>query len=311
LPANTGAESATVRLSNGDVLSGPPGVVGGETVNVTPWYAGPLAIPRRHAALVTPHPAVTNALELRWTAFAPELSAPTLADGAVCLDLAQPGIRRAGPLPDRVRLDFEVVWPGTDGRLGLRLFQPDDPGAQVPQLLVQVSPYGVAFGTDVAGTTVVTNLPAIDGQANLANGGCAQITLFADRANRQVRLLVDGRPAGEWRGADVAALTGHGLSIDAGGRKGAALRHIVLREWRADQPAPQTSRPVPVSPLSPADVRVIFHNGDFLTLSDIAADAQTVTGKHKLLGPITLNMAAVRTMDWERPASRVPIVGRR
>lgn len=310
LPANTGVESATVRLSNGDVLSGPLGVAGGETVNVTPWYAGPLAIPRRHAALVTPHPAVTNALELRWTAFTPDLPAPAFADGAVCLDPTQPGIRRAGPLPDRVRLDFEVVWPGTDGRVELRLFQPDDPSAQVPQLLVQASPLGVAFGTDVAGTTVVTNLPAIDGQANLANGGCAQITLFADRANRQLRLLVDGRPAGEWRGADVAALTGHGLSIDAGGRLGAAVRHIVLREWREDLPAPQTSRPVPVSPLSPAEVRVIFHNGDFLTLNDVTADTQTVTGRHALLGPVTLNLAAVRSLSWEsgtggaRPAKR-------
>jgi len=304
LPANTAAEPATVRLSNGDVLSGPLGVTGGETVNVTPWYAGPLAIPRRHVALVTPHPAATNALESRWTALAPEQPAPALADGAVCLDLAQPGIRRTGPLPDRVRLDFEAVWPGTDGRIGLRLFQPDDPGAQVPQLLVGAGPGGVVFGTDVAGTSVVTNLPAIDGQANLANGGCVQITLFADRANRQVRLLVDGRPAGEWRGADVAALTGHGLSVDAGGRLGAAVRHIVLREWRAEQPAPPASRPVPVSPLSPAEVRVIFHNGDFLTLSDLVADARTLTGKHALLGPVALNLAAVRALDWERPIPR-------
>jgi hypothetical protein len=301
-PANTGAESATVRLSNGDVLSGPLGVAGGETVNVTPWYAGALAIPRRHVALVTPHPAVTNALESRWTALTPELPAPTLVDGAVCLDPpTQPGIRRAGPLPDRVRLDFEVVWPDVDGHVQMRLFQPDDRRAPTPQFLVFVGPGGVAVGTEVAGRPVVTNLPPIDGLAHLARGGCAQITLFADRANRQLRLLVDGRPAGEWRGADLPALTGQGLSIDGGGRKGVALRHILVREWREGQPAPPVSRPVAAA-RAPGEVRVVFNNGDFLTLSGIAAGAQTVTGKHKLLGPVTLDMAAVRVLDWEQSA---------
>ena len=63
-------------------------------------------------------------------------------------------------------------------------------------------------------------------------------------------------------------------------------------KWREDQPAPPASRPVPVSSLSPTVVRVIFHNGDFLPLSDVAADARTVTGNHKLLGPVTLDLAA-------------------
>jgi hypothetical protein len=61
---------------------------------------------------------------------------------------------------------------------------------------------------------------------------------------------------------------------------------------------------VPVPSLSPPEVRVIFHNGDFLTLSDVAADARTMTGNHKLLGPVTLDLAAVRALNRERSARR-------
>jgi hypothetical protein len=55
---------------------------------------------------------------------------------------------------------------------------------------------------------------------------------------------------------------------------------------------------------SPDAVTIIFHNGDSLTLSDIVSDKRTLTGKHKLLGPVSLNMAAVRALDWDRSNPR-------
>jgi hypothetical protein len=33
----------------------------------------------------------------------------------------------------------------------------------------------------------------------------------------------------------------------------------------------------------------------------VTADARSVSGKHALLGPVTLNLAAVRSLSWERP----------
>jgi hypothetical protein len=85
------------------------------------------------------------------------------------------------------------------------------------------------------------------------------------------------------------------------GRTSVALRHIVLREWREDPVlAPAQQLPAPAA-RTPADTRVILQNGDFLTLSDIAADAQTVSGRHALLGPVVLNLAAVRSLSWDRP----------
>jgi hypothetical protein len=46
LPAGPTAGRATVRLANGDVISGLLDGGDGETVRLTPWYAGPLAISR-------------------------------------------------------------------------------------------------------------------------------------------------------------------------------------------------------------------------------------------------------------------------
>jgi hypothetical protein len=319
LPARPAAELATVRLGNGDVLSGVLGEAGGETVNVTPWYAGPLAIPRKHAARITPHPAAADALEPRWEAVAAGQPPPALADGALWLTSA----RRHGPLPDRVRLDFEAVWPLAANPIRLHLFQRGDlmDAASRPEyLMVGVDYSGTTLGARVADTDDVTRIPSVGALTNRV-GGCAQITVLADRPNRHLRLLVDGQAAGEWRGTNAVAPSGDALLLMASWHGGMALRHIVLREWREDPPAEPASRaaaPAQRSPVearivisqadaaqsSSGDVTIIFHNGDSLTLSDIVSDERTLTGKHKLLGPVSLNMAAVRALDWDRSNPR-------
>jgi hypothetical protein len=296
LPARPAAELATVRLGNGDVLSGVLGEAGGETVNVTPWYAGSLAIPRRHVARITPHPAAVDALESRWEAVAAGQPPPAPADGALWLTSA----RRPGPLPDRVRLDFEAVWPLVANPIRLHLFQRGDlmDAASRPEyLMVGVGFQGTTLGARVADTSDVTRIPSVGALTNRV-GGCAQITVLADRPNRHLRLLVDGQTAGEWRGTNAVAPSGDAVVLMASWVGGMAVRHIVLREWREDPPAESASRPAVSAQRSPAEVQVIFHNGDFLTLTDIAADAQTVTGKHKLLGRLALNRAAVRALSW-------------
>lgn len=318
LPGRTVAETVTVRLSNGDVISGAPGAAGEEIVSVTPWYAGPLAIPRRHVALVTPHPAVTNALDPRLTADRPSKPAPLVADGAVWFESVGKSARQSGPLPDRVRLDFEVVWPPSVEPAGLtgnplveslvqvRVEVGDIGNAQGSRMSVSVSPKATKFVSNVPGVESSESLRPIDGQANLAAGGCVHVTLFADRAKRQLRLLMDGRPAGEWRADNIPVPAAYALRLAAGGNTGAALRHIVLREWREEQPPAPASRPVAVSPLAPGEVRVVLHNGDFLTLGEIDADERTLTGKHKLLGSVTVNMAAVRALDGGRREAPPP-----
>jgi hypothetical protein len=298
LPDRPAAELATVRLGNGDVLSGPLGApAGGETVNVTPWYAGPLAIPRRHVAYVTPHPAVTNAIETRWAPTAlPGQSAPALSDGALWLG----SVRRPDPLPDRLRLDFEALWIQSGSGVSLTLFESED---RMNHLYVSIGPAGVTFVKTLGATSQMVDRPPGQDMMDLLRGACVNITLFADRTNPSLRVLVDGRTAGEWRDAQFPVLAGS-LTFRGSGRTGVAVRNVVLREWREGQSAPPVSRSVIVSPLSPGEVRVVFHNGDFLTLSDIAADAQTVSGKHALLGPVTLNLAGVRAVDWERAAAK-------
>lgn len=306
LPARPAAELATVRLGNGDVLSGVLGETGGETVNVTPWYAGSLAIPRRHVARITSHPAVADALELRWEAVAAGQPAPALADGALWLTSA----RRPGPLPDRVRLDFEAVWPLSAYPIRLHLFQRGDlmDAATRPEyLVVGMGFQGTTLGARVADTNDVTRIPSVGALTNRV-GGCAQITVLADRPNRHLRLLVDGQAAGEWRGTNSVAPSGDALVLMASWVGGMALRHIVLREWREDPPAAPGFRPTAPAQRSPDDVTVVFHNADSLTLSDVASDERTLTGKHKLLGPVSLDMAALRALDFERSDPRSLVV---
>jgi hypothetical protein len=57
---------------------------------------------------------------------------------------------------------------------------------------------------------------------------------------------------------------------------------------------------VAVTPRAPDEVRVLFHNGDFLTLRGATADARRLAGTHALLGPVALDLAGVRVLDWER-----------
>jgi hypothetical protein len=296
LPDRPAAELATVRLGNGDVLSGPLGAPAEEKVHVTPWYAGPLAIPRRHVAYVTPHPAVTNAIEMRWAPMGPGQAAPALSDGALWLGSA----RRPEPLPDRLRLDFEALWLSSGSGVGLTLFEPEH---RMNHLDMSVGPAGVTFVKTLGATSRMVDRPPSQDMMHLHRGACVNVSLFADRTNPSLRVLVDGRMAGEWRDAQFPVLAG-GMTFGGSGRTGVAVRNVVLREWREGQSAPPVSRSVTVSPLSPGEVRVVFHSGDFLTLGEIAADAQTVTGKHALLGPVTLNLAGVRSLDWERAAAK-------
>jgi hypothetical protein len=290
LPVASVADRATVVLANGDVLSGLLAPGQDDAVRVTPWYLGPLVIPRRQVARLTPHAPASDAL--RW-----DLG---LTDGALWTDTTP----RTGTLPDRLRLDFEAVWGERPPLVNVKLYQ-DENTHLLATFQFNSMRLGAQAANQLAGTNILTGA-----LANLAQGGCATVTILADRTNRHLRLLVDGRPAGEWRGSDLAAPTGHGLAIVPGYGTGVALRHIVLREWRED-PVPAPAQPLAApAARTPPDARVILHNGDFLTLTDIAADAQTVTGRHALLGPVALNMAAVRSLSWEpgtggaRPAKR-------
>jgi hypothetical protein len=279
LPVTPVADRATVVLANGDVLSGPLAPGADDAVRVTPWYLGPLAIPRRQVARLTPHAPAPDALP--WDT--------GLTDGALWTDAKV----QTNALPDRLRLDFEAVWGERAPYVKVKLYQDEN-----THLLATFRQQGMRLGAQAANRFVTTNIVS-DALANLTQGGCATVTILADRANRHLRILMNGRPAGEWRGPDMAAPTGHGLTILSVGGATVALRNIVLREWREDPVLAPAEQLIAPAARTPADARVILHNGDFLTLSDIAADAQTVTGRHALLGPVALNLAAVRALSWE------------
>jgi hypothetical protein len=306
LPAGPTAGRATVRLANGDVISGLLDGGDGETVRLTPWYAGPLAIPRGQVVHLTPHAPAEGALPLAPSA------AETLTDGAVWLSSARNApLRSAGPLPDRVRLDMELVWSGWPASMQARFFaSPGKQGGPAPEYLnATFAVYGPA------GKTIHMSLGGSDGKnnagtdpfappvlANMVAGGSVTLTVLADRSKRHLRLLADGQSAGEWRGAGIAPPTGNDVTVFVNFGADTALRHAVLREWREDPaplPAPLPApRPAVLARRSPGDVRVILRCGDFLTLTDIAADERTVTGRHALLGRIALNAGAVRAVDW-------------
>ncbi len=284
LPVTPVADRATVVLANGDVISGRLAPGEDDAVRVTPWYLGPLVIPRGQVARLTPHAPVPDAL--RWDA--------RLTDGALWTDTTPP----TDPMPDRLRLDVEAVWGERSPAVNVKFYQDE-----TTYLFTTFQLHGICLNSRVAKQSVSTNTPGV-ALTNIALGGCATVTVLADRANRHLRMLVDGHPAGEWRGPHLAALTGR-LSIAPGYGTGVALRHIVLREWREDPvPVPGERLAAPAA-RTPADARIILHCGDFLTLSDIAADAQTVSGRHALLGPVTLDLAAVRSLSWERPPDGV------
>jgi hypothetical protein len=229
---------------------------------------------------------------LRWDA--------QLTDGALWTATTP----QTGTLPDRLRLDIEAVWGERPPAVSVKFYQDEK-----TYLFGTFQLHGISLISQVANQSVSTNIPG-GALTNISLAGCATVTILADRTNRHLRMLMDGHPAGEWRGPHLAALTGHGLSIVPGYGTGTALRHVVLREWREDPVLAPAQRLAAPAARTPADTRVILQNGDFLTLSDIAADAQTVSGRHALLGPVTLNLVAVRSLSWEpgtggaRPAKR-------
>ena len=137
----------------------------------------------------------------------------------------------------------------------------------------------------------------------LAHITFARGTPVAPRADEALVALHDGTLVrGVWQRTDAqSAVVQHAVLGPV-----TALRHVVLREWREDPaPAPAQQLPAPAA-RTPADARVILHNGDFLTLSDVTADARSVSGRHALLGPLAVNLAAVRALDWNRPAPSAP-----
>jgi hypothetical protein len=302
LPAAPAAGRATVRLANGDIISGLLDAGDGDTVRLTPWYAGPLAIPRGQVAHVTPHGPAEGALPLAPSA------AETLTDGAIWLSsVRNTPLRSAGPLPDRVRLDMELVWSGWPANVEARFFaSPGKQGGPAPEYLnATFAVYGPA------GKTIHLSLGGSDGKnsagakpfappvlANMVAGGSVTLTVLADRAKRHLRLLADGQPAGEWRGTGLAPPTGNDVTVFVNFGADTAIRHAVWREWREDPPPVPAPRPAALAQRTPGDVRVILRSGDFLTLTDIAADERTVTGRHGLLGRIALSAAAVRALDW-------------
>jgi hypothetical protein len=296
VPVTPVAERATARLANGDVISGLLAGADGDAVRLTPWYAGPLAIPRRQVTQLTPHAPVAGALDL-------QPSTPGIVtDGAYWFG-GRDCLQRRGALPDRLRLDLELVWSSQPGRAQVYLFSRGDPLElkDAPEYLnATFTPYGVHLRACVKDQAANTNFAA-GLFTNLVAGGYVTLTVLADRPNRHLRLLVDGHQVGEWRGMDIAAPTGDGVMVFGDGWSGTAVRHVVLREWRDDPPPAPALRPVAPAPRSPADARVVLHNGDFLTLTDVTADSRQLTGRHKLLGPVNVALVAVRLLEWERP----------
>jgi hypothetical protein len=306
LPATVPAERATIRLVNGDVISGPLGPAEGESVRVTPWYSGALSIPRKQVSSVTPHAPATGALEFKLASSVAGNPAPTLVDGALWLDAWRTVVVPRTALPDRMRVDFEAVWgDSAAGRVQLSLFQSAGNGeAQAADgMYVTFQPHGLSLGAADGNRNTYTNFPS-GALTNLTNGGSVQLTVLADRSNRQIRVLADGRPLLDWRATDIPVLTGNSISLNSGGSKDTAVRHLILREWRDDPPAPAGNRTYPPAQRTTGtEARVVLHSGDFLTLRDLTADARSVTGQHTILGQVTLSMAAVRSLDWNRPTT--------
>jgi hypothetical protein len=306
-PAAPATERATVRLANGDVISGLLDGADGETVRLTPWYIGAVAIPRGQVAHLTPHAPVEGALPMVASEAAP------LSDGAAWLPKVWKNpLRSTSPIPDRVRLDMELVFSDRLANVEVYMFSQADRLHQA----MQGNEYLAAMFSESwsADQGIYVELNGYDGKkfertnplldppylTNMVMGGCVTLTVLADRSKRHMRVLADGQPMREWRAAGIAAPTGPDAVVSLKAGENTAVRHVVLREWREDPAPVPAPRPAAIAARTPGDVRVTLHNGDFLTLTDLAADAKTVSGKHVLLGPVTLNMAAVRVLDWEQ-----------
>lgn len=305
------ADRTTARLVHGDVISGPLAGADGETVRLTPWYAGALAIPRGQVAHLTTHTPVEGALPMVASEAAP------LSDGAAWLPVYwKDPLRSTRPIPDRVRLDMELVCSGRPASVEVYLF------ARVDRLHQMKEGNGFLAAMFAGGgrwDQVTVELNGYDGKnfdrtdglfappylTNIVMGGCVTLTVLADRSKRHMRVLADGQRILEWRAASIAVPTGPDavVSLKSGGNT--AVRHVVLREWREDPAPVPAPRLAALAVRTPGDVRVTLHSGDFLTLTDLVADERTVTGKHALLGPVTLNRAGVRVLDWNRPAPSV------
>jgi hypothetical protein len=202
---------------------------------------------------------------------------------------------------------MELVWSGWPANVETMFFtSPGKQGGLAPGYLNATF---AAYGP--AGKTIHMSLGGAGGKnsagtdpfappvlANMVAGGSVTLTVLADRSKRHLRLLADGQPVREWRGAGIAPPTGNDVTVCVNFGADTAVRHVVLREWREDPAPVPAPLPAVLARRSPGDVRVILRSGDFLTVTDIAADERSVTARHALLGRIALNAAAVRALDW-------------
>jgi len=235
-----------------------------------------------------------------------------MENGLLWMDAANRDCSRQLNLPDKMRLNIEAIWSPGRAVLSTRFYTDAtvERGQPLTHFGVNFTEGNTSFSASVPSFTnaqLNTTVRCPQLLTNLNQRCQATFTILAQRSTGQVRDYLDGHPAGEWRAPAGMTPTGNSITISAHANAGLALRNVTVSEWRDWPTMPSTAvPPLPDATRGPTEALVVLQNGDRVTLEGVGWDGNALTGRHKVLGAVTLSAAAVRSLEWPVPP-RTPV----
>jgi hypothetical protein len=303
--ADTTEPEATLKLTNGDTVSGQLGAVTEQTIALDTWFAGRMIFNRMMVG------GVKIAEKSAFTYYGPtgldgwrqatDPPAWTYQQGAI-RSHAVGSIARDHVLPDECSISFDVAWKGDALGLKVIAFSNDMTTDSPP------SGYEVAFQR---GTIYLRNCRI---QSFLGTAS-AQVLMESDKAHIEIRgsqksgkvcLLINDRVIESWTDPDVGkGQFGHGLHFLSQNATPLRISKIGVAAWDGAEERPPEPRaailrqpgeePKPAEQEQAKEWRLALANGDSLRGEVLAIDAGMMTVKSPL-GEIKVPLARLRTL---------------
>lgn len=241
------AASGALRLTNGDELRGNVTSVDSERVVVEATPAGTLSVRRAMVAEIIPGGGVAevlyegpNSLE-EWSSRGDRARQWELRDGALSPVLPAPLGRVIDKMGDAVQIDFTVEWRKQPAYFSFWMFH------EKPE-----EPHGDAYVLNcVAGQRMDLNrMRSSGGSQNLGsvemgevmggpvNAGSMHMTIFANRQQGEVAVMVNGKLLRQWKDPREFKGTGRAITFMSQGVRDLRISGICVARWTG--PLPQS-----------------------------------------------------------------------
>lgn len=310
-PDETADHSATVTLTNGDVIRGQLASVTDDAIALDTWFAGRMSFKRPMVSGVKIEPLAGYLY-----------SGPTGLDGwqqtskppawtyqrSAFRSTAEGGIARADLLPEECSVSFDIAWKGDSIRLRAILFS-DDPATDNP-----TSGYEFSFmrgGIHVRNCKTQGFLGSAQSQALMENDK-VRIEIRASTKSNRAALFINGSIIEVWNDPDAGkAAFGRCLHFISGSNMPLRVSEIRVAPWdgvidQMPEPRPGFNRrfgfpdlnedeePAPEEKPAP-EARMELANGDTLA-GEVSAIENGMIMMKTPLGDIRLPVSRLRTV---------------